>query len=65
MKQKKQVRLSAIAERLNISTVTVSKALSGKDGVGEDLREQIKVLANQMGYKFKSTAAAAGGTQTP
>lgn len=62
MKQKKQVRLSDIAERLNISTVTVSKALSGKDGVGEDLREQIKVLATQMGYKFKSTAAAAGGT---
>ena len=28
MKQKKQVRLSDIAEKLNISTVTVSKALS-------------------------------------
>ena len=62
MKQKKQVRLSDIAERLNISTVTVSKALSGKDGVGDDLREQIKELATQMGYKFKSTAAITGGT---
>ena len=59
MKQKKQVRLSDIAEKLNISTVTVSKALSGKDGVGEELREQIKELATQMGYKFKTTAGNA------
>ena len=58
MKQKKQVRLSDIAEKLNISTVTVSKALSDKDGVGDELREQIKELAVQMGYKFKSTATA-------
>ena len=62
MKQKKQVRLSDIAERLNISTVTVSKALSGKDGVGDDLREQIKKLATEMGYKFKSTAATGAGS---
>jgi LacI family transcriptional regulator len=62
MKQKKQVRLSDIAEKLNISTVTVSKALSGKDGVGDDLREQIKELATQMGYKFKSTATITGGS---
>ena len=62
MKQKKEVRLSDIAERLKISTVTVSKALSGKDGVGDDLRNKIKELAGQMGYKFKSTAAAGNMT---
>ena len=62
MKQKKQVRLSDIAQKLNISTVTVSKALSGKEGVGDELREQIKELAAQMGYKFKTSAGATGGT---
>ena len=62
MKQKKQVRLSDIAEKLNISTVTVSKALSNKEGVGDELRDQIKKLASQMGYKFKSTAATSGTT---
>ena len=62
MTQKKQVRLSDIAEKLKISTVTVSKALAGKDGVGDELREEIKALASQMGYKFKSTAAASGNT---
>lgn len=62
MAQKKEVRLSDIAEKLGISTVTVSKALSNKEGVGDELREQIKELAVQMGYKFKSTAGAEGST---
>lgn len=53
MNQKKKVRLSDIAKKLNISTVTVSKALADKDGVGEELREQIKILADEMGYKIK------------
>ena len=56
MDQKKKVRLSNIADRLNISTVTVSKALANKDGVGDDLRKQIKALAEEMGYKTKNTA---------
>lgn len=55
MDQKKKVRLSDIAAQLNISTVTVSKALANKDGVGEDLRKQIKALAEEMGYKTKKS----------
>ncbi len=53
MEQKKKVRLSDIADKLNVSTVTVSKALAGKEGVGEELRKQIKDLAGQMGYRFR------------
>ena len=41
MAQKKKVRLSDIAAKLNISTVTVSKALADKDGVGDELRRII------------------------
>ena len=64
MKQKKEVRLSDIAEKLNISTVTVSKALADKEGVGEDLRTQIKDLAAKMGYRLSKggTTAKAGTT---
>ena len=62
MKQKKEVRLSDIAEKLNISTVTVSKALADKEGVGEYLREQIKKLAMEMGYKPAKTASGVNGT---
>ncbi|MCQ2576609.1 MAG: LacI family DNA-binding transcriptional regulator [Treponema sp.] len=57
MEQKKKVRLSDIADKLNVSTVTVSKALSNKDGVGDDLRQQIKELAEEMGYKVKGSAS--------
>ena len=47
----KEIKLSDIAERLNVSTVTVSKALSGQRGVSEQLREKITKLAEEMGYK--------------
>ena len=53
MDKKKKVRLSDIAEKLKISTVTVSKALANKDGVGDELRKQIKDLAEEMGYQVK------------
>ena len=46
----KAVKLADIAERLGVSIVTVSKALSGQKGVSEELREKIKTLADEMGY---------------
>lgn len=53
----KAVRMSDIAERLHISTVTVSKALAGKDGVSETLRKEILHLAEEMGYEGKKQKA--------
>ncbi|MQN01148.1 MAG: LacI family transcriptional regulator [Lachnospiraceae bacterium] len=47
----KSVTLSDIADRIGVSTVTVSKALSGQKGVSEAVRKQIVDLANQLGYK--------------
>ncbi len=46
----KNVRLIDIAKKLDISTVTVSKALSNQKGVSEEMREKIKELAKEMGY---------------
>ena len=34
----KPVRMADIAEKLNISVVSVSKALAGKPGVSEEMR---------------------------
>ena len=51
----KTVKLADLAERLNVSTVTVSKALSNQKGVSEELREKIKELADEMGYVQPST----------
>lgn len=48
---KKNVTMSDIAAELGCSTVTVSKALSDKDGVSDELRQKIKQKANEMGYR--------------
>jgi LacI family transcriptional regulator len=46
--------MSDIARELGVSTVTVSKALSGKDGVGKELRKSIVQKAEAMGYVYNS-----------
>lgn len=51
----KSVKLADIAEKLNVSTVTVSKALSDQKGVSEEMRQKIKALAQEMGYKTLSS----------
>ena len=50
---KKAVRLSDIAKRLDVSTVTVSNALAGQKGVSEELREKIRSTAAEMGYQTR------------
>ncbi len=52
----KEVRMADIAKQLGVSTVTVSKALSGQKGVSEKMREQIKELAEELGYQTTSSA---------
>ena len=46
----KKVRMADIAKKLGVSVVSVSKALSGKDGVSEQTRERIIETAREMGY---------------
>lgn len=46
----KAVKMADIAERLGVSTVTVSKALADQKGVSEEMREKIKQLADDLGY---------------
>ncbi len=52
----KNVKLADIAEKLNVSVVTVSKALSGQKGVSEEMREKIIALADELGYVQPSVA---------
>ena len=48
----KDVTMRDIAKELGVSTVTVSKALNNKEGVGNLLRVTIRKKAEEMGYKF-------------
>ncbi len=51
---KKQVTMREIAEAVNTSVVTVSNAMTGKKGVGEDLRRRILETARELGYDFSA-----------
>lgn len=46
----KSVKLADIAQRVGVSVVTVSKALSGQKGVSEEMRARITTIADEMGY---------------
>lgn len=52
----KNVTMKEIADAMGISIVSVSKALSDKEGVGEELRELIKEKASELGYVYKGGA---------
>lgn len=54
MKETKRVTMRDIARNMNVSAVTVSKALTGKDGVGESLRSAIIRRAKDMGYRYSA-----------
>ena len=45
-----------IAQKLGVSSVTVSKALNDKEGVSEELKIKIKHLAEEMGYRYNTVA---------
>lgn len=55
---KKSVTMSDVAKAMNVSTVTVSKALGDREGVSDALRERIKQKATEMGYRIHTSGHA-------
>ena len=51
-----------IADELDITVMSVSKALSGKEGVSEDLRAKILSKAEELGYKRYPNAVTDDGS---
>ena len=47
---KEKVRMADMAEMLGISVVSVSKALAGKEGVSEEVRQKVLDLAKELDY---------------
>lgn len=60
----KTVKLEDIAKRVGVSTVTVSKALSGQKGVSEEMRAKIKALADELGYVQPSKTRRKGSRKS-
>lgn len=61
-----RVTLKTIADSLEVSVKTVSRALAGKDSVGEELRARIRSEADRLGYVPNSMARSlvSGDTMT-
>lgn len=61
--KKKKVTMQEIADMLGVSKVSVSKALNGKDGVGQELRQKILKAAGEYGYHLpvKTKAESSAG----
>ncbi len=55
----KSVRMADIAQRLGISVVSVSKGLSGKEGVSDEMRAKILATAQELGYEMPAKTEAA------
>ena len=53
----KRVTIKDLAERLQTTPSTVSRALRDKKGVGEPLRKKVKELAVKLGYQPNAVAA--------
>ena len=56
------VTMKDIADELDITVMSVSKALSGKEGVSEDLRAKILSKAEELGYKRYPNAVTDDGS---
>lgn len=52
----KKVTMKDIANKLGVSSVTISKALNDKEGVSEEMRCKIKAVAEEMGYRIHTAA---------
>ena len=57
---KKKVSQRALAERLGISQMTVSRALRGSEGLSSELRDRILSTSRQMGYPIRRRNQGAG-----
>jgi len=66
MKNEKNITLNDIAKRLNVSKVTISKALRNHPDIPQKRTEEIKKLASKMGYipNFAARNLSAKKTRT-
>lgn len=60
---RKSVTMGDIAKELGVSTVSVSKALTGKEGVSDSVRAKIVSKAEEMGYCYTGSKKENAGTR--
>ena len=53
MTEKDTITLKHLAQKLDLASSTVSRALNGMGGVGEAKAREIRLLAKELGYQPK------------
>ncbi len=61
---KKRPTIADVARAAGVSMMTVSRVMNDKPGVGEEMRQQIRELANTMGYRPSQIARGLVTRQT-
>lgn len=59
-----KLRIKDIADRLGVSTATVSRALNDKPGVSDELRQQVRKLAAELDFAPSMVARSLAGART-
>ena len=54
--RQKRVTVKDIAARLGVSLGIINKALTGKSGISDEMKERILTTANEMGYRVNKVA---------
>lgn len=62
--KKKRVTVQDVARAAGVSLMTVSRAVNGREGIGEQTRTRILELARQMGYRPSQIARSLATRQT-
>lgn len=62
--EQSRVTLQVLAERLSVSTATVSLALRGSALVADATREKVQALARELGYVYNRSAASLRTSRT-
>ncbi len=65
MARRKEVTLRALADELQLSVHTVSKALRGLPGMSEATRREVVKRARELGYRTKDQAAGIAAERIP
>ncbi|MBU3113271.1 substrate-binding domain-containing protein [Clostridium lacusfryxellense] len=60
----KRITMQDVANKVGVSKVTVSKALTGKGEISESMREKIKQVAKELGYLYNHTGKNLGNSLT-
>lgn len=63
-KPKEHVTIADVAERANVSAMTVSRVLNNKDGISDETRQHVLTIMHELGYRPNRVARSLATAKT-